>query len=67
MHTSWVRTDWILVEHEVVPQLLMHEVYIGRLKRRLEDTESELEGVLFDVSQLIRNLSRRVEHLEGMC
>lgn len=53
-------------EHEVVPQLLMHEVAISRLKRRLEDTENELESVLTDVGSLLRNITRRVEQLEGV-
>lgn len=60
-----MRTDQILKEHKVVPQLLMHEVAICRLKRKLAATENELEQVLTEVGKLLRNITRRVEKLEG--
>lgn len=43
----------------------MHEVSLRRLKRRLADTENELQQVLSDVRQQMRYVTRRVEHLEG--
>lgn len=62
--TTWLYTDQVVHEHEVVPQLLMHEVEISRLKRKLADTEMELQEVLIDVGMLLRNITRRVELLE---
>lgn len=65
MRTTWVRTDKIQATHEVLSQLLMHDVSIGRLKRRLADSETEILAVLANVTEHVRNLSRRVEQLEA--
>lgn len=63
--TTWVITDHLVRAHGVVPQLLMHEVGISRLKRRFADMEDELDEVLTNVGNLIRRITARLENLES--
>lgn len=53
-----MRPYQVVNEHEVVAELLMHEVTHLRVKRKLEATEDELHSLVGEVRKLICNLTR---------